>query len=138
MVGTWLALGGGGGHDARFDPVTGRGNPGPTTSVARHNVAALADDDVVDTHPLWPVRVARASRPGADAAAALEDPSPDARRQLARLASLGLDECTTMLADADRAVRNTARRRMTQRSRTRPAGRTLTPRASASPKATHR
>ncbi len=114
VVGTWLALGGAAGHDIRFDPVTGRGNPGPTNRAARLNLAALADSDahvVVDAHPLWPVRVARLSRSDADITAGIEDPSPEARRQIIRLPGIDPAVWPALRADPDRLVRSTAERR---------------------------
>lgn len=120
---TWLALGGAGNGDPRFDPISCDGHPGDTSMPIFTWYREAARRANPDEHPLWRVRAVitmsleRIPTPMLGRLA--DDPRPEVRRSAARFKELSWGRLRDLRQDVDPGVRQVADRAM-QNKRTNP------------------
>jgi hypothetical protein len=105
---TWLALGGAGGTDPMFDPITCEGHPGQTQVPLHAWYSEQARAMGGHQHPLWRVRAAVTSSlqtiPGPVLMWLSTDPRPEVRRTVARFRQLTRARLRELRDDADERV----------------------------------
>jgi hypothetical protein len=109
---TWLALGGAGNSDPRFDPIDCTGHPGDTSTSLLSWYRDAARKPAAEAHPLWRVRAAVTTSleriPIPVLTDLAQDPRPEVRRTAARFQELSWGRLKDLQQDADPSVRQLA------------------------------